>query len=107
MSDRINARDERDFEGHRPRNCGEHHTVGPHRAWCLVCAEWCYPNVACHGCGQPALYIAIEAVLLDHERELAGEGADPNLAELALAYQRATGWVTGWNQGEKETAADA
>ena len=22
----------------------EHRTVGPHRAWCLNCHEWCYPG---------------------------------------------------------------
>jgi hypothetical protein len=23
------------FVGHQPRTCGEHRTVGPHRAWCF------------------------------------------------------------------------
>ena len=26
---------------------GEHRTVGPHRAWCLDCGEWCYPSMIC------------------------------------------------------------
>jgi hypothetical protein len=40
------------FEGYEPRFCGEHRTVGSHRAWCFDCAEWCYPNgvMACEGC---------------------------------------------------------
>lgn len=40
------------FEGHQPRDCGEHRTVGAHRAWCHDCSEWCYPRIdmACKGC---------------------------------------------------------
>lgn len=38
------------FEGHAPRECGEHRTVG-YRAWCFDCSEWCYPDQACRGCG--------------------------------------------------------
>lgn len=45
------------FEGHEPRECGEHRTVGPHRAWCFDCTEWCYPRpeLACKGCELPQL----------------------------------------------------
>lgn len=45
------------FEGHSDRECGEHRTVGSHRAWCFDCHEWCYPNVdmACRGCELPHL----------------------------------------------------
>lgn len=42
------------FEGHQPRACGGHRTVGPHRAWCFDCAEWCYPGDPCHGCQRTA-----------------------------------------------------
>lgn len=40
------------FHGHTPRECGEHRTVGAHRAWCFDCTEWCYPRIdmACKGC---------------------------------------------------------
>jgi hypothetical protein len=40
------------FEGHESRECGEHRTVGPHRAWCFECSEWCYPDaeMGCKGC---------------------------------------------------------
>ena len=31
------------WEG-EPSVSERHHTVGPHRAWCLTCSEWCYPN---------------------------------------------------------------
>ena len=40
------------FEGYEPRECGEHRTVGTHRAWCFECNEWCYSggDGACKGC---------------------------------------------------------
>lgn len=38
------------FEGHEPRECNEHRTVGPHRAWCFDCVEWCYPQAPCVRC---------------------------------------------------------
>lgn len=45
------------FEGHEPRECGEHRTVGSHRAYCYDCHMWCYPRieVACHGCRNPVI----------------------------------------------------
>ena len=51
------------FEGHEPRECGEHRTVGPHRAWCFDCNEWCYPadDWACKGCRIPKLEAALLA----------------------------------------------
>lgn len=50
------------FEGHQPRECGEHRTVGPHRAWCYDCSEWCYSydrDAGCKGCRIPMLEEAI------------------------------------------------
>lgn len=41
------------FLGHEPRACGEHRTVGPHRAWCFDCREWCYPEDGCIRCRHP------------------------------------------------------
>lgn len=41
------------FHGHEPRECGEHRTVGPHRAWCFDCQEWCYPSEPCVRCMNP------------------------------------------------------
>jgi hypothetical protein len=41
------------FQGHEPRTCGEHRTVGPHRAWCFRCTEWCYPDDGCIRCRHP------------------------------------------------------
>lgn len=32
---------------------GEHRTVGPHRACCLDCNEWCSPRIPCDGCDRP------------------------------------------------------
>ena len=43
------------FHGHDERECGDHRTVGPHRAWCFDCSEWCYPMAACKGCELPML----------------------------------------------------
>lgn len=52
-----------DFQGHANRRCGEHRTVGEHRAWCFSCCEWCYPNIrdACAGC-QPDPAVLYELV---------------------------------------------
>lgn len=36
------------FHGHYDQ-C-EHRTVGPHRAWCYDCREWCYPHSPCVRC---------------------------------------------------------
>lgn len=38
------------FYGFQARDCGEHRTVGPHRAWCFDCSEWCYPDGPCQRC---------------------------------------------------------
>lgn len=47
------------FEGYEPRECGDHRTVGEHRAWCFDCRMWCYPGSpgqdGCYGCRQPVL----------------------------------------------------
>lgn len=43
------------FTGHPSRECGEHRTVGAHRAWCHDCSEWCYPGTPCRGCEMPQL----------------------------------------------------
>jgi hypothetical protein len=43
------------FYGRATRRCGEHRTVGPHRAWCLDCAEWCSPAISCGGCSKEVL----------------------------------------------------
>jgi len=48
------------FEGHEPRECGEHRTVGSHRAWCYDCGEWCYPQSPCARCELPALRAEVE-----------------------------------------------
>lgn len=45
--------DIRDDEGRYHGKTGttsEHRTVGDHRAWCLNCHEWCYPDAPC---GEP------------------------------------------------------
>jgi hypothetical protein len=47
------------FKGHVGRECGEHRTVGAHRAWCHDCTEWCYPEIPCRGCRIPQLEAAL------------------------------------------------
>ncbi len=32
----------------------EHRSVGSHRAWCLTCQEWCYPEAMCPRCERSA-----------------------------------------------------
>ncbi|HUY46063.1 MAG TPA: hypothetical protein VMV92_10100 [Streptosporangiaceae bacterium] len=51
------------WTGWMPRECGEHRTVGPHRAWCFDCSEWCYPEpeMACARCRIPMLEAALNA----------------------------------------------
>lgn len=56
------------FEGFADRECGEHRTVGSHRAWCHACSEWCYPDSPCKGCELPILRAKIES-LTDDLRE--------------------------------------
>jgi hypothetical protein len=46
--------DKGNFLGYEPRECGEHRTVGAHRAWCFDCSEWCSPLVPCARCGTTA-----------------------------------------------------
>jgi hypothetical protein len=43
---------DKNFTGWTKRRCGEHRTVGEHRAMCSTCGEWCYPerDMACDGC---------------------------------------------------------
>jgi len=50
------------FEGYEPRECGEHRTVGAHRAWCFDDSEWCYSHdqdAGCKGCRIPFLEAAL------------------------------------------------
>jgi len=51
------------FQGWQPRECGEHRTVGEHRAWCFDCHEWCYPNAdgGCAYCRIPMLEARLAA----------------------------------------------
>jgi hypothetical protein len=49
------------FEGHQPRRCGAHRTVGPHKAWCHDCRAWCYPDDPCHECGPTHEQIVADA----------------------------------------------
>ena len=46
MSEAVEATN---FEGLPGTTC-DHRTVGPHRAWCHDCREWCYPSDPCLRC---------------------------------------------------------
>ncbi len=82
------------FEGRTGRTCGEHRTVGPHRAWCFDCSEWCYPDEPCHGC-DPRIYTQAQ---LD-EAFAAGRAAQ--LADdIALAEQHDVLYASGEPCGE-------
>ncbi len=50
MNTQITVDGEPNWEGRDERECGDHRTVGPHRAWCFDDHEWCYPDVPCRGC---------------------------------------------------------
>ena len=86
MSGRAN------FEGLPARTCGEHRTVGPHRAWCYDCREWCYPRLPCGGCAE---YATTAPDLSDIPRSHRGRLADyvdvfaaRNAAHVSDAYLR-------------------
>lgn len=46
----------------------EHRTVGPHRAWCFECTEWCYPAAPCVRGELAQLQQQIDAVCQLHDR---------------------------------------
>jgi hypothetical protein len=80
------------FVGHSGRDCGEHRSVGTHRAWCLECNEWCYPeDGACRGCEQPQLRI-----------ELAAKNS-----EIEQASNRVRYWERRWTAAVERGDRDA
>lgn len=64
------------FLGHDPSEGCEHRTVGSHRAWCLTCGEWCYPNIPCVRC---------ERAILTARGEVDAEDVDTSSLETDLA----------------------
>lgn len=70
-----------EFTGYAGRECGEHRTVGAHRAWCHDCSEWCYPEMPCKGCELPKLRAELSQFY-----DLA---AEPTLAEALGAIREA------------------
>lgn len=48
--------------------CGEHRTVGEHRAWCCSCSEWCYASDGCGGCQPDADVDDLRALVAEVER---------------------------------------
>lgn len=81
------------FEGVAGSSC-EHRTVGPHRAWCHTCGEWCYPSDPCVRC--KAVAPVDWPARLKHAAEAAKrQGFDALAAHLAEAaeYLRLPGRV--------------
>lgn len=79
------------FEGHSGRECGDHRTVGPHRAWCFDCHERCCPDSPCKGCELPVLGARITELVeaarvvvaaLDDAGRLHATTGGPELAAL-------------------------
>ena len=53
------------FEGHSPRECGEHRTLGVHRAWCFDCSEYCYPSTPCVRCERAMIILKLDDTATD------------------------------------------
>lgn len=77
--------DEDNFVGHNIRECGEHRTVGPHRAWCFDCGEWCYPASPCSGCEAPILTAERDALAARVEALTAQRDEAVRLLRQAMA----------------------
>lgn len=92
------------FVGFEPRDCGDHRTVGPHRAWCYDCSTWCYPRSPCPGCevvqlrGQLALIEEFGGATLVISTEPFNDAKIEQACEvLHDAYEKAAaenGWQT-------------
>ena len=77
----------KNFEGHNNRECGEHRTVGSHRAWCHDCTEWCYPEIPCRGCKIPQLELALTEANQFLEQTIEVLGCVPyNFAPEAISH---------------------
>jgi hypothetical protein len=85
------------FDGHQPRECGEHRTVGSHRAWCFDCTEWCYPGEGCKGCRLGADSLAViegaENVLPELDRMRENLGGEPMIP--AARWQLLKDYLSG------------
>ena len=68
------------FEGIPGGTC-EHRTVGPHRAWCHDCREWCYPSDPCVRC-KP--FVPVDWPARFRAAANAAKGEDGNWAYCAL-----------------------
>lgn len=82
------------FHGHDNRECGEHRTVGSHRAWCHDCSEWCYPTIPCKGCELPILRTALRDayVFAAVVNRTAIDVCRPDGGLPALAQEKMTAW---------------
>jgi len=84
------------WTGVEPRECGEHRTVGSHRAWCFDCSEWCYsrtPEMHCRGCELPGLRQRLEALEADRE---GWERTAQQEREKALKWEKRAREYASW-----------
>jgi hypothetical protein len=77
------------FVGQAPCECGEHRTVGEHRAWCHEDTEWCYPSMPCRGCEIARLRVQVAHQVAELLKLRAERRA---LWELLKRSVRVTGW---------------
>lgn len=96
------AADTGNFLGHSDRECGEHRTVGTHRAWCHDCSTWCYPGAPCGGCELPVLRDKIHWFRAQRDKHAAlAERAHAQLDHLGeyLAEHHPTEWHSDNDDG--------
>jgi len=68
------------FHGWFPE-INEHRTLGPHRASCSGCGQYCYPSSPCYCCGEPLYELRVahlENIVASFD---AGRRADPTEEE--------------------------
>lgn len=95
------------FHGHSPRDCGEHRTVGSHRAWCHDCREWCYPDEPCVRCvARPDAATLREQIAaavapwLDYDERFTRQGREAGTAAAVMAVLAEHGLVEREEQGD-------
>lgn len=81
------------FQGFEDRECGDHRTVGEHRAWCHEDTTWCYPNSPCPRCELPQLRAEVKS--------LQGDGSP------RPSYRMVHIWLNTWRgKAADQTCAD-
>ena len=97
------------FEG--AHNHDRHRTVGPHRAWCHNCREWCYPDGWCACCHEAAghvwmdpLRVSVEAIteIIDGANDAYNDGRaesydldSPIHPKIQVMAAAVVAWING------------